>query len=106
MSAEDGKILADLPIGAGVDATRFDNGYVFASCRDGSLAVARETSPGKFEIVQNLKTRPGAKTMDIDPTTHAVFLPTAEFGGQTDARSRPIPKPDTFMVLVVRPSNR
>jgi DNA-binding beta-propeller fold protein YncE len=106
MSAEDGKVLADLPIGAGVDATRFDNGYVFASCRDGSLAVARETSPGKFEIVQNLKTRPGAKTMDIDPTTHAVFLPTAEFGGQTDARSRPIPKPDTFMVLVVRPSNR
>jgi DNA-binding beta-propeller fold protein YncE len=106
MSAEDGKVVADLPIGAGVDATRFDNGYVFASCRDGSLAVARETSPGKFEIVQDLKTRPGAKTMDVDPTTHAVFLPTAEFGEQTDARSRPIPKADTFMVLVVRPSDR
>jgi DNA-binding beta-propeller fold protein YncE len=106
MSAEDGKVLADLPIGAGVDATRFDNGYVFASCRDGSLAVARETSPGKFEIVQDLKTRPGAKTMDVDPKTHAVFLPTAEFGEQTDARSRPVPKPDTFMVLVVRPTDR
>jgi DNA-binding beta-propeller fold protein YncE len=106
MSAADGKVLADLPIGAGVDATRFDNGYVFASCGDGSLAVARETSPGKFEIVQKLKTRPGAKTMDIDPTTHAVYLPTAEFGGQTDARSRPVPRPDTFMVLVVRPSAR
>jgi hypothetical protein len=106
MSTEDGKVLADLPIGAGVDATQFDNGYVFASCRDGSLAVARETSPGKFEIVQNLKTRVGAKTMAIDSTTHAVFLPTAEFGEQTDARSRPIVKPDTFMVLVVRPSTR
>jgi DNA-binding beta-propeller fold protein YncE len=106
MSAEDGKVLADLPIGAGVDATRFDNGYVFASCRDGSLAIARETSSGKFEIVQDLKTRPGAKTMDVDPKTHAVFLPTAEFGEQTDARSRPVPKPDTFMVLVVRPTDR
>jgi DNA-binding beta-propeller fold protein YncE len=106
LSAADGKVLANLPIGAGVDATRFDNGYVFASCRDGSLAVARETSSGKFEVVQNLKTRPGAKTMDVDPTTHAVFLPTAEFGEQTDARSRPVPKPDTFMVLVVRPSDR
>jgi hypothetical protein len=105
MSAEGGKILADLPIGAGVDATQFDNGYVFASCRDGSLAVAQETSPGKFEIVQNLKTRPGAKTMAIDSTTHTVFLPTAEFGTQTDARGRPIAKPDTFMVVVVRPSN-
>jgi hypothetical protein len=106
MSAEDGKVLADLPIGAGVDATQFDNGYVFASCRDGSLAVARETSPDKFQIVQNLKTRPGAKTMAIDPTTHAVFLPTAEFGEQKDARSRAIAKPESFMVLVVRPSNR
>ena len=106
MSAVDGKVLADLPIGAGVDATQFDNGYAFASCRDGSLAVAWETSPGKFQIVQNLKTRPGAKTMAIDSATHTVFLPTAEFGNQTDARSRPVAKPESFMVVVVRPSNR
>ena len=106
MSAEDGKVLADLPIGAGVDATQFDNGYAFASCRDGTLAIARETSPGKFEIVQNLRTRPGAKTMVIDPTTHTAFLPTSEFGTQRDARSRPIANPGTFMIVVVRPSNR
>lgn len=106
MSADDGKVLADLPIGAGVDATQFDNGYVFASCRDGSLSVAKETSPGKFEIVQNLKTRPGAKTMAIDSKTHTIFLPTAEFGKQTDARSRPLAKPESFMVVVVRPLDR
>jgi DNA-binding beta-propeller fold protein YncE len=104
MSADDGKVLADLPIGAGVDATQFDNGYFFASCRDGSLTVAQETSPGKFQVVQNLKTKPGAKTMAVDPTTHTIFLPTAEFGKETDARSRPVAKPETFMVLVVRPS--
>jgi DNA-binding beta-propeller fold protein YncE len=106
MNADDGKVLADLPIGAGVDATQFDNGYVFASCRDGSLTVVKETSPGKFQVVQNLKTRPGAKTMAIDPKTHTIFLPTAEFGKQTDARSRPVAKPETFMVVVVRPANR
>jgi hypothetical protein len=105
MSADDGKVLADLPIGAGVDATQFDNGYVFASCRDGSLAVAKETAAGKFEIIQNLKTRLGAKTMAIDPITHAIFLPTAEFAEQKDARSRPIAKPESFMVLVVRSSS-
>ncbi len=104
MSAADGKILADLPIGAGVDATRFDNGYIFASCRDGTLAVAQETSPGTFQIVQNLKTRLVAKTMDIDPTTHTIYLPTAAFGRQTGARSRPMPKPGSFMIVVVRPS--
>jgi DNA-binding beta-propeller fold protein YncE len=106
MSADNGKVLADLPIGAGVDATQFDNGYAFASCRDGSLAIAQETSPGNFQIVQNLKTRPGAKTMGIDPKTHAVFLPTAEFSNQTDARARPIARSETFMIVVVRPSNR
>ena len=106
MSADDGKVLADLPIGAGVDATRFDNGYVFASCRDGTLAVARETSPGKFEIVQTVKTRPGAKTMCVDPTTHTLFLPTAKLGKEVDTRSRPIPKPDTFMIVLVRPTRR
>jgi hypothetical protein len=106
MSADDGNILADLPIGAGVDATQFDNGYVFASCRDGTLAIAREKAPGQFDIVQNLKTRPGAKTMAIDPKTHTAFLPTAEFGEQKGAQSRPIPQPDTFMVMVVRPSKR
>ena len=75
MSADDGKVLADLPIGAGVDATQFD-GDIFASCRDGTLAVARETSPGKFAIVQTVTTKQGAKTMGLDPTTHTLYLPT------------------------------
>jgi hypothetical protein len=103
MSADDGRIVADLPIGAGCDGTQFDGGDIFASCRDGSLAIARETG-GKFDIVQNLKTRPGAKTLGVDPMTHTIYLPTAELGKELDARKRPIPKPGTFMVLAVRRS--
>jgi hypothetical protein len=102
MSAESGKVLADLPIGAGVDATQFD-GDAFASCRDGTLAVARETAPGKFAIIQTVETRPGARTMGIDPSTHTLFLPTAKFTGKIDARSRPIPKAKSFMIIVVGP---
>ena len=45
MSADDGHVLADLPIGAGVDATAFLDGTAFASCGDGTLTVIRETSP-------------------------------------------------------------
>jgi hypothetical protein len=100
MSTEDGHVLADLPIGVGCDAVAFD-GDVFASCRDGSLSVARETA-GKFEIVQTVKTRPGAKTCGVDRTTHTIYLPTAEFGGDKDAKGRARPKPDSFMVLVVK----
>jgi DNA-binding beta-propeller fold protein YncE len=100
MSADDGKVLSDLPIGPGVDATKLDGDLVFASCADGSLAVAKETSPSKFEIVQTVKTSPGAKTMGVDPTTNKVFLPMAEFEAAA-AGARPRAKPGTFMILVV-----
>ncbi len=105
LNTEDGHALADLPIGVGCDAVKFDAGNIFASCREGILNVARETSPGKFEIIQNLKTRVGAKTMALDHATHSIYLPTAEFGEATGTgrRGRPKAKPDSFMVLVVRP---
>jgi DNA-binding beta-propeller fold protein YncE len=100
MSANDGKILAALPIGAGVDATKIDGELAFASCADGSLAVARETSPGKFEIVQTVKTLAGARTMGVDPTTHMIYSPTSEFEAAA-AGTRPRSKPGTFMIVVV-----
>src|SRR5207248_867424 len=79
MSADDGKILAALPIGSGVDATKIDGDLAFASCADGTLAAAKETSPGKFEIVQTIKTPTGARTMGVDTATHMIYLPTSEF---------------------------
>ena len=99
MSADNGQVLADLPIGAGVDATQFD-GQAFASCGDGTLTIVGETSPGKFEVVQSVETKRGARTMGLDPATHEIFLPTAEFEAATGG-GRPPAKPDTFMVLAV-----
>jgi hypothetical protein len=105
MNADDGKVLADLPIGAGVDATKF-GGDAFASCGDGTLTVARETTPGKFQVIQTVQTPRGARTMGIDPTTHTLYLPTAEFGPPVEGQSRPVPKPGTFMIVVVSPSGK
>jgi DNA-binding beta-propeller fold protein YncE len=102
INTEDGKVVADLPIGKGCDATALDTGNILASCGDGTLNVARETSPGKFEIVQNLKTRFRAKTMAVDGQTHTIYLPTAEYPEQTGRR--PKAKPDSFMLVVVRPT--
>jgi len=99
MSTDDGKVIADLPIGAGVDATRYDGHQAFASCRDGKLVVARETS-GKWEVQQTVTTAVGAKTMDIDPENHKVYLPTAEFE-EAKPGTRPAAKPGTFMIVVV-----
>jgi hypothetical protein len=99
MSTDDGKIISDLPIGAGVDATQVGRSQAFASCRDGSLAVANESSPGKYEIVQTVKTPTGARTMGLDPATQTIYLPTAEY--ETGPSGKPTTKPGTFMIVVV-----
>ncbi len=102
MSTDDGKVLADLPITAGVDATKSDGHQAFASCRDGKLHIAGETAPGKFEIQQTVTTPVGAKTMDVDSETHKAYLPTFEFEEQKPgATGRPTAKPGSFMIVVV-----
>jgi len=99
MSTRDGKVLSDLPIGESVDAVKVDNGQVFASTAGSQLFVAGETSPGTFAIVQTVKTGDGARTMGLDPTTHRIYLPAAEF--ETGANGRRAQKPGTFTILVV-----
>ena len=109
LSTTDGHILANLPIGASNDACAFDpaSGDIFASCGDGTLAIARETSPEKFEIVQTLETRRGAKTMGLDPGTHTAYLPAVEYQeGAAAAGQRPAAKPDSFMILIAKPQAR
>ena len=104
MNADDGKIVADFPIGAYVDATAFRDGLVFASCGDGTLTIVREVSPDKFEVAQVLKTQVGARTMAVDPTGVMIYLPTADLtfpAGFDPAHPRPVPVPETFRILVV-----
>ncbi|HKT26176.1 MAG TPA: hypothetical protein VJR04_16325 [Terriglobales bacterium] len=100
MDANDGKVLADLPISAGVDATKFDGAQIFASCRDGKLYIASETSPGHFEIAETVQTPEGARTMDVDRSEHKAYLPTAQLEAAQPG-SRPRAKPDSFMIVVV-----
>ena len=102
MSSDNGKVLADLPIGAGVDATKIDNGQAFASCRDGTLAVVSETSPGKFAVTQTVKTGQGAGTMGVESATHKIYLPTADYEEvKPGATGRPKMIPGSFKILVV-----
>jgi DNA-binding beta-propeller fold protein YncE len=101
MSTKDGRVLSDLPIGPSVDAIKLDQGQVFASTAGAKLFAAGETSPDMFEIVQILETAEGARTMGVDPVTHRIYLPAAEY--ETDANGRRAQKPGTFMIVVVAP---
>ncbi|MDE2492190.1 MAG: YncE family protein [Elusimicrobia bacterium] len=101
MNADTGKVLAALPIGRGVDATVFDGRTAFASSGDGTLTAVREMRPGKFAVVQVLKTLRGARTMGVDERLRRIYLPAALFGAKKNARGWPIPRPGTFRVVVV-----
>ena len=78
MNADDGKIIANFPIGKGVDGIAFDSktGMIYVSNKDGSLDVIQEESASKFTSVGKLPTSPGAKTLALDNKVHRVFLPT------------------------------
>ena len=101
MSTRDGKVVADMPIGPSVDAIKIDNGQVFASTAGSQLFAASETAgqPGTFAIVQTVKTGEGARTMGIDPGTHRIYLPAAEY--ETGANGKRVQKAGSFMILVV-----
>lgn len=100
MSTEDGKVVADLPIGMGNDAVRYANGQAFASCFQGELVVASQKD-GKWQVDQVVKTALGARTMGIDRRTHTIYLPTAEMQPPAPGQRRPRMKPGTFMLVEV-----
>ncbi len=100
MSTNDGKVIGDQPIGAGVDATIFDQGQALASARDGSLTVIGEAG-GKFSTLESVKTHSGAKTMGLDPSTHTLYLPAVDFEAPKPGSDRPAAKPGTFQIVVV-----
>src|SRR5438270_2180783 len=101
MSTRNGEVLSDLPIGESVDAIKLLDGQAFASTAGSQLFVAGETAPGKYGIIQTVKTGEGARTMGVDAETRRIYLPAAEY--ETGANNRRVKKPGSFMILVIAP---
>ena len=107
MDSSDGKVVATVPIGEGVDGNAYDPGtqLAFSSCGDGTVTIAREETPKTLVTVQTLVTERGARTMALDPKTHRIYLPTARFEPVSEpvpgaTRQRPKPVPGSFKILV------
>jgi DNA-binding beta-propeller fold protein YncE len=110
LDAASGQRVASVPIGDGVDAARFDaaTALAFASNGDGTLTVIREVTPDSFRVAETVPTQRGARTMELDPVTHHVFLSVASFApasadSSTAARPRRSMVPGSFRVLVLAP---
>ena len=107
MDANSGKVVADLPIGGGTDAAGFapETNLAFSSNGEGTLTVVHQDSADKYSVVASVPTQRGARTMALDPKTHNVFLPTAQYGpppAPTTERPNPRPSvvPNSFVILV------
>ncbi len=114
MNADNGNVVASMPIAIGVDGAVFDpaTGNVYATCRDGGDGKSGATyifhadSPDKISQVAIVKTIYGARTVALDSMTHHVFSvgtakndpvpPTAK-----NPNPRPKPVPSTFELLEI-----
>ena len=108
LDSRSGQVIATVPIGQGPDGAGFDppTGLAFSSNGEGTVTVVGEVSPGRFAVVQTVKTQKSARTMDLDPTTHRLYLAAAELGPAPAAtpetpRSRPPMVKGSFVVIVV-----
>ena len=101
MDDRNGKVLAGVPIGEGVDACRFDPGtqLAFASCGDGTTTIAHEDGD-MLTVVQTLKTERSARTMALDLATHKIYLAAAKFDAPAEGQRRGRMVPGTFKILV------
>ena len=103
IDADNGKVIQSFPISAGVDANAFEpaTGLLFVSTKAGMLHIYHEDSPDKLSEVETVKTEYGAKTLQVDPKTHKLFLSTSDFSPPAiQQKSNHIhnqsPSPETF----------
>lgn len=107
MDADNGHVIATPAIGDGTDAAGFDpgTGMAFSSNGDGTLTVVHEKDPNTFEVVENVTTESGARTMALDPKTHTIYLCTAKVDPNPPANGQQrrfrAYLPGSFEVLVV-----
>jgi DNA-binding beta-propeller fold protein YncE len=114
MNADNGKIVASMPIAIGVDGDVFDpeTGNVYAACRDsgdgksGATYIFHADSPDKISLVATVKTIYGARTVALDSKTHHVFSIGTEQNDPvppTAKNPNPRPKPvlSTFELLEI-----
>jgi hypothetical protein len=102
-----GRILKTLPIGYHSDAAAYDpkTKLAFSSNGDGTLTVVDASKFEDYRVIQNLITKPTARTMALDEANHKIYLVAAETQGidpPNPQYPKPHPhiKPNTFTILV------
>jgi DNA-binding beta-propeller fold protein YncE len=100
-----GKVVATLPIGAGVDGAGYDaaSGDAFASNADGTLTVIHQDGPDQYRVTETVATPQSSRNMGLDPTNHRLFVVSAKFGPAPEGsgRGRRPVVPESFTLMVI-----
>jgi hypothetical protein len=94
LNADDGKVLATLPIGSGTDGGGFNPATMeaWSSQRDGTLTIIKESSPTSFAVEQTVATKSGCKTSSLDTKNNRIVLVCTERAPQAaSATNAPAP---------------
>jgi outer membrane protein assembly factor BamB len=104
VNSDNGKIVAQFPIGDDVDACAFDpdTRLVFASA-NGVLSVIHEDDADHFTALPDVQTARGARSLALDVKTHAIYMPTADFAPTTQAVKRSPMIDGSFKIMVLAP---
>jgi DNA-binding beta-propeller fold protein YncE len=114
VDADSGKVVATAPIGGRPDATAYDDArrLAFSSNDDGTLTIIADRGGDKYEVIQNVETERGARTMALDEKTHAAYISSAQLGPppvptpeDPKPTGHPTSLPGTFHVIVVKPAD-
>jgi len=90
VNADDGKVLATLPIGNGTDGGGFNPNTMEAFSsqgRDATLTIIKENSPTSFAVEQTVQTKRGCKTSSLDSKNNRIVLICTEAAPQAPTAS-------------------
>ena len=77
LNADNGKVIATLPIGSGVDFVAYDaalHRIYTANGGSGTMTVIRQDTADQYTVVENVPTHRGGHALAVDPETHRIYV--------------------------------
>lgn len=77
LDADNGKVIATLPIGSGVDFVAYDaaiHRIYTANGGSGNMTVIRQDTADQYTVIENVPTHRGGHALAVDPATHRIYV--------------------------------
>jgi DNA-binding beta-propeller fold protein YncE len=93
VNADNGKVLATLPLDGETDGGGFNPATMeaWSSQRNGTLTIIKESSPTSFAVEQTVQTKQGCKTSSLDTKNNQIVLVCTERAAQPAAATATTP---------------